>query len=248
MRLTVIGSAGSMPGPDSPASSYLVQAGDTTVVLDLGNGALGLLQRHIRLDEIDGMLLSHLHPDHCLDMCGLYVAVRYGPWPDRARIPVWGPDGTPARLARAYGLPEDPGMTAEFDFHSYPSEPFDVGSVRVTAAPVAHPVPAYALRLEHGGRALAYSGDTGPTRALVDLASGVDVLVCEAGFPDDEANPADIHMSGRDAGEHAAAAGAHRLVLTHIPPWGDPNEALAAARSAFGGPVTLARPGAEFDV
>ncbi len=248
MRLTVIGSAGSMPGPDSPASSYLVQAGDTTVVLDLGNGALGLLQRHIRLDEIDGVLLSHLHPDHCLDMCGLYVAVRYGPWPDRARIPVWGPDGTPARLARAYGLPEDPGMTAEFDFHSYPSEPFDVGSVRVTAAPVAHPVPAYALRLEHGGRALAYSGDTGPTRALVDLASGVDVLVCEAGFPDDEANPADIHMSGRDAGEHAAAAGAHRLVLTHIPPWGDPNEALAAARSAFGGPVTLARPGAEFDV
>lgn len=248
MRLTVVGCAGSMPGPDSPASCYLVRAGDTAVLLDLGNGALGPLQRYARLDEIDGVLLSHLHPDHCLDMCGLYVAMRYGPWLGRTRIPVWGPDGTAARLARAYGLPEEPGMTGEFDFRGYPGRSFEVDGIRVSAVPVAHPVPAYAVRLEHAGRSLAYSGDTGPTPALVDLASGVDVLVCEAGFPDDETNPADVHLSGRDAGEHAAAAGARRLLLTHVPPWGDPNEALASARSAFGGPVTLARPGAVLEV
>lgn len=248
MRLTVVGCSGSLPGPGSAASCYLVQAGGTAAVLDLGSGALGPLQRHIRLDEIDGVLLSHLHPDHCLDMCGLYVAVRYGPWPDRPRIPVWGPDGTAERLARAYGLPEDPGMTGEFDFRGYPGEPYDVGGIRVAAAPVVHPVPAYAVRLEHAGRSLAYSGDTGPSGALVDLAHGVDLLVCEAGFPDDETNPADLHLSGRDAGEHAAAAGVRRLLLTHVPPWGDPNEALAAARSAFGGPVTLARPGAVIDL
>lgn len=248
MRVTVVGCSGSMPGPNSAASCYLVRAGDTTVVLDLGNGALGPLQRHIMLDEIDGVLLSHLHPDHCLDMCGLYVAVRYGPWPDRPPIPAWGPDGTAARLARAYGLPEDPGMTGEFDFRGYPAEPFEVGDVRVSVAPVAHPVPAYAVRLEHGGRSLVYSGDTGPSRALVDLAGGADLLVCEAGFPDDETNPADLHLSGRGAGQHAAGAAAQRLLLTHIPPWGDANEALAAARSAFSGPVTLARPGAELEV
>lgn len=248
MRLTVVGCAGSMPGPDSAASCYLVQAGDATVVLDLGNGALGPLQRYVRLDEIDGVLLSHLHPDHCLDLCGLYVAARYGPWSRPARIPVWGPDGTAARLARAYGMPEDPGMTGEFDFRGYPAEPFDVGGVRVSVAPVAHPVPAYAVRLEHAGRSLAYSGDTGPSRSLVDLASSADLLVCEAGFPDDETNPADLHLSGRDAGEHATAAGVGRVLLTHVPPWGDPNEALAAARSAFSGPVTLARPNAELEV
>ncbi|MFW6091882.1 MAG: MBL fold metallo-hydrolase [Actinomycetota bacterium] len=248
MRMTVVGCSGSLPGPNSAASCYLVRTERTTLVLDLGNGALGPLQRHIRLDEIDGVLLSHLHPDHCLDMCGLYVAVRYGPWPDRPRIPVWGPEGTAARLAQAYGLPEDPGMTGEFDVREYPGEPFDLGDVRVSVAPVAHPVPAYAVRLDQDGRSLVYSGDTGPSRALVDLAGGADLLICEAGFPDDESNPADLHLSGRDAGEHAAAAGVRRLLLTHVPPWGVPNEALAAARSAFGGPVTLARPGADLDV
>jgi ribonuclease BN (tRNA processing enzyme) len=244
VRLTVVGCSGSLPGPDSPASCYLVEAGDTTLVLDLGSGALGPLQRRIGLDTVDAVLLSHLHPDHCLDLCGYYVAARYSPWRDRDRIAVWGPEGTAERLARAYGLPEDPGMTHEFAFNTYPDHPFKIGDIRVTAVQMVHPVPAYAVRVEHEGSVLVYSGDTAATPALVDLAEGADLLLCEAAFLDDDANPPGHHLTGREAGEHAAAAKVRQLMLTHILPWGDPARAVAEAKSAFRGPIALARTGA----
>ena len=108
MKLTVIGASGSFPGPGSPASCYLVTAdgpdgvGGTRpwrVLLDLGNGSLGVLQRYIDLEQLDGVLLSHLHPDHCMDLCGLHVAVRWNPagW-HAGRIPVYGPAATATRL------------------------------------------------------------------------------------------------------------------------------------------------------
>ncbi|HEX6235472.1 MAG TPA: MBL fold metallo-hydrolase [Jiangellaceae bacterium] len=244
MKLTVVGCSGSLPGPDSPASCYLVQAGDTTIVLDLGNGALGPLQRRIGLETVDAVLLSHLHPDHCMDLCGYYVAARYSPWRDRDRIPVWGPAGTADRMARAYGLPADPGMTDEFDFGTYPEHAFVIGDVKVKAARVVHPVPAYALRIEHEGSVLVYSGDTAATPALVDLAQGADLLLCEAAFLEGDGNPPGHHLTGREAGEHAAAANVRQLMLTHILPWGDPQQAVAEARSVFVGPLALARPGA----
>jgi ribonuclease BN (tRNA processing enzyme) len=248
VRLTVVGCTGSLPGPESPASCYLVEAGDTTLVLDLGSGALGPLQRRIGLGTVDAVLLSHLHPDHCMDLCGYYVAVRYSPWCDGSKIAIWGPAGTAERMARAYGLPEDPGMTNEFAFNTYPDRPFVIGDVRVTAARVVHPVPAYALRVEHEGSVLAYSGDTAATQALVDLAQDADLLLCEAAFLEGDANPSGHHLTGREAGEHAAAANVRQLMLTHILPWGDPDRAMAEARSAFEGPVALARPGAIIEI
>lgn len=248
MRLTVVGCSGSLPGPESAASCYLLEAAGVRLVLDLGNGGLGALQRHIALGDIDAVLLSHLHPDHCLDMCGLYVARRYGPVHTSARIPVWGPAGTAARLAQAYGLPVDPGMTEEFDFQSYPEAEFEVGPLRVRAAPVVHPGPAFGLRVDHAGRVLVYSGDTAPCSSLVELARGADVLVCEAGFPDGVDNPRGLHMTGTEAGEHAQAARARSLIVTHVPPWGDPAGARAYAARAFDGPVEVARPGLVVDV
>ena len=248
MRLTVVGCTGSLPGPDSPASCYLVEAGDTTLVLDLGSGALGPLQRRIGLDTVDAVLLSHLHPDHCMDLCGYYVAVRYSPWCDGSKIAIWGPAGTAERMARAYGLPEDPGMTNEFAFNTYADGQFSVGDVRVTAARVVHPVPAYALRVEHEGRVLVYSGDTAAAQTLVELAQDADLLLCEAAFLEGDANPVGQHLTGREAGEHAAAANVRRLMLTHILPWGDPDRALAEARSAFAGPVAIARSGAIVEI
>ena len=103
MRLTVIGCAGSFPGPDSPASAYLVEADGFRMLLDLGNGALGGLQRHAGLFDIDAICLSHLHGDHCLDMAAYWVARTYAPDGPRPRIPVYGPAGTAGRLASAQG-------------------------------------------------------------------------------------------------------------------------------------------------
>jgi ribonuclease BN (tRNA processing enzyme) len=114
-----------------------------------------------------------------------------------------------------------------------------------------HPVETFGFRLEHAGRALAYSADTGPTEALVDLARDADVLLCEASFapPDDAAAaalPQGLHLTARQAGQHAARAGVGQLVLTHLVPWNDKNASLEEAGQAFGGPLALAAPGLGF--
>lgn len=247
MRLTVIGCAGSFPGPDSPASCYLVEHDGFRLILDLGSGALGALQRHMDLAEIDAIVLSHLHADHCLDMCGLYVAQRYHPDGPRPPIPVWGPPGTAGRMARAYDLAEDPGMTGEFAFRDLIAAEYAIGPFTVAAARVNHPVEAYGLRVSAGGHVLAYSGDTGESRALIGLARDVDVALIEASCLESQPSP-NVHLTARQAAEHARAAGAGMLVLTHLVSWNDPAQTWAQARPAFDGELLLASSGLTIDV
>ena len=251
MRLTIVGCSGSYPGPESAASCYLLEEqheGRTwRVLLDLGNGSLGQLHRYADPLEVDAVLVSHLHADHCLDLCGYYVMRKYHPSGPQPRIPVWGPAGTAERMARAYDLPVDPGMTEEFDFRAWDT-PIEVGPFTVEARQVVHPVIAYALRVTAGGRTLVYSGDTGPCDALDDVASSADLLLAEASFETGAVNPPDLHMTGADCGRTAARAGVGRLVLTHVPPWHDPAVAEAEARAEWSGPLELARAGATYEI
>lgn len=253
MRLTVVGCSGSFPGPDSPASCYLLQApyeGRTySLVLDLGSGALGALQRHLPLDAVDAIALSHLHLDHCVDVASYSVARTYHPDGRLPPVPVVGPAGTAERLSRAYDVSGGRGLHSVFAFAEWqPGQARDLGPFTVQVARVAHPGEAYALRVEHAGRVLVYSGDTGPSTALVELAREADLLLCEASFLDGDDNPPDLHLTGREAGEHATGAGVGRLLLTHVPPWHDPERMLAAAAPAFARPTGLAGPGTTYDV
>ncbi len=248
MRLTVIGCSGSFPGPDSPASCYLVEQGGFSVLLDLGNGALGPLQRHADIRALDAILLSHLHADHCLDMTSLYVARRYHPdGPPARSVAVHGPRGTRDRIADAYRTQRGehgPDLAGIFTFADFvEGGSVGVGPFTVRVARVAHPVPAYALRLEAGGRALVYSGDTGPCPALVELSDGADLALYEASCLSGRDNPPDLHMTAAQAAEQASAAGVPSLVLTHLVPWNDPQESWAEARARFDGELALAAPG-----
>ncbi|WP_113703935.1 MBL fold metallo-hydrolase [Nonomuraea lactucae] len=247
MKVTIIGCSGSFPGPDSPASCYLLEAEGFRLLLDFGAGSLGPLQRHIGLYDVDAICLSHLHADHCLDMCGYHVARTYGPDAPYPRVPVYAPADAPRRLAAAYGMPEEPGMETAFEFERLQPDTFGVGPFMVTAGLVNHPVEAYGFRVSYGGRSVAYSGDTGESAELVKLAEDADLLLCEASFIDRPGLPADLHMSGRQAAEHAAQARVGRLVLTHLVPWHDKARVLDdASRGGYGGPIELARSGAVY--
>lgn len=253
MKLTIVGCSGSYPGPESAASCYLLEAdhdGRTwRVLFDLGNGALGQLHRYVDPLSIDAVFVSHLHADHCLDLCGYYVMRKYHPTGAQPRIPVWGPAGTAERMARAYDLPLDPGMTEEFDFQDHTDgSVVEVGPFRVEAREVVHPVVAYALKVTADGRTLVYSGDTGPCPALDEVATDADLLLAEASFRSVDDNPPDLHMTGADCGRTASKAGVARLVLTHIPPWHDAADAEAEARAEWPGPVELARAGATYEL
>jgi len=251
VKLTVIGCSGSLPGPQSPASSYLVEVDGFRALLDLGNGALGYLARHIDINTVDAVLLSHLHADHCLDLCSMYVARTYSPQPPLPKVAVYGPEGTPERLNGAYGLAAAaPDLGNVYDFVEWDTESsYDVGLLTVRVARVEHPGAAYGMRIEHAGKVLVYSGDTGPCEQLAELASGADLFLCEASFREGaHDNLTNLHLTGREAGAHAAHAGVRRLVITHVPPWFAPGEMVAEASESFAGPVEAARAGTTYDI
>jgi ribonuclease BN (tRNA processing enzyme) len=259
VRITIVGCSGSFPGAGSAASCYLVEAEGFRMLMDLGSGGLGAVQRYAGLYEIDAVCLSHLHADHCLDVCGYAVARTFHPDGPMPRIPVYGPAQSEVRLGRAMAADpaaQDAGsdsrdrVTDAFDFATITAGTTEIGPLRVTAARMNHPVETYGFRLEHAGRSLAYSADTGETDALVELARGADVLLSEASFVEPGASgpalPAGLHLTARQAGQHAARAGAGQLVLTHLVPWNDPNRSLDEAGQAFGGALSLAAPGLGF--
>jgi ribonuclease BN (tRNA processing enzyme) len=256
VRLAIVGCSGSVPGPNAPAPCYLVEADGFRLALDLGNGSLAALQARMDAFDLDALAFSHLHPDHCADFSALAVLRRYRPAqpysPTERRLPVYGPSDMASRFAAAYAPNEDERHTTDFsdvfDFHPLTCEAVQMGPLKVTSAAVTHPCEAYGFRIEHDGRSLAYSGDTAQCAALDELASGVDLLLAEATWTDTPTRPADMHMSGRQAGQTAQRAGASRLMLTHIAPWTDPQAVLAEAREQFTGPVELAVRGAEYEI
>lgn len=255
MRVTVVGCAGSFAGPDSPASSYLVQAeqdGRTwSVVLDLGNGALGPLQRHLDLADLDAVFISHLHPDHCVDVCGLYVTRKYRPeGAVPGRLPVHAPRGAEQRFALMYHGLDGNGMNGELEVHDLAdAQVTQVGPLTVTAYRVNHPIEAYGFRVEADGRVLAYTGDTDACDALTPLLAGADLALVDSAFVDGRDTARGIHLSGSRAAQAAIdAGGVGRLVLTHIPAWNDAQVCRDQAAEVWSGPLELARADAVYDV
>ncbi|HWH14091.1 MAG TPA: MBL fold metallo-hydrolase [Miltoncostaeaceae bacterium] len=217
-------------------SCYLVRAGDCRVCLDMGSGALNRLQVHVAPEDLTAVVVSHLHPDHMIDLLSLKVYLAWGPPAGRV-MPVWGPAGLRARLA-AHG---DDGLDS---LRFVPLD--DAGGevplgegMTLRYARVPHLDPTFALRVEHGGAALCFSADCRPNEALVDLARGAAVLICECSFGDGPVPDGVPHMSAADAGGIARRAGVGRLLLTHCYPEFDRDAALAAARAAAGDGVAV---------
>lgn len=248
MQLTVLGCAGTFPGPDSPCSSYLVEHDGFRLVMDMGGGSLGQLQKHIGLLDVDAIYISHLHADHCIDLVAYSYARRYHPGGIPPQLPVYGPKGTGGRICNAFDNPPLNGLIDVFDFHEVPVGTMRIGPFTVTSARSNHPVECHALRIEVDDRSLVYSADTGVSDALVELARDADLFLCEASWEHDGDHPPGVHLSGREAGEHATRAGARRLLLTHLVAWSDADAIHAEAKASYDGDLAVARCGATYDV
>lgn len=262
MIVTVIGSSGSVSGPESAASCYLVQAeadGRTTsVVLDLGSGAYGQLTRYLDPGHLDAVLLSHLHADHVVDTTSLEVHLKYAPSGPYEPMMVHGPAGTDERLRQLTGFCQE---TQKLDVAPYPytihtwrqGEPVRIGSLTIEVFEVEHTVEAFAMRItgpsEDGGTAtVTYSGDTDSCQGLLDAAAQADLFLCEAAFEEGRDTVRGIHLTGRRAGEAAQQAGVSHLVLTHIPPWTSDDTIQEEAAAEFAGPIAVARPGSRWEI
>ncbi|MGA2513353.1 MAG: MBL fold metallo-hydrolase [Candidatus Limnocylindrales bacterium] len=245
IRWTTLGNA-PYPKSDEPCSGYLLQAGGANVLVDIGGGVLGALQRYIRLEELHAVWISHLHADHFADMPLLYYAFAFAETPMR-KIPVLGPVGWAARVEAFVKSSVDHHMSDYFQVVELTDRGIaEIGDLKVQARAVEHAVPAFGLTARYGDRLLAYTGDSGPCDNLVSLARGAHTLVAEC-FTKLVEIPS-VHLSPEDAGLTASHASVTRLVLTHLGPGLGDDEAVDRAASVFGGIVEVAAPGMSFEV
>ncbi|MEV5886608.1 MBL fold metallo-hydrolase [Streptomyces sp. NPDC052020] len=250
LRLTVLGSATPYASVDNPCSGYLVSGGSARVWVDAGSGTLAQLQRHVRLDEVDAIWISHLHADHSADLLTAYYAALFADIRLAAPIPLYGPPGIADRLAHFLtNTSARSPIESAFAVHELEDgHRARVGGLTLTSRAVAHGIPAFAVRIETEGRSLVYSGDTAPCANLTRLAEGCDALLCEAESAQAPAQGEQVHHTPEDAGDTAGAARAGRLIVTHVGPSLTPEQAVARASARFDGPVDYAAPGVTFSI
>ena len=239
MRMTVLGGCGAWPAANRACSGYLIEDEGFRLLVDPGYATLPRLLRHVGAADVDAVLVSHGHPDHCADLNPLLRARALDADPP-PKLPV---HALPGALDRVLAL-DRPGMLdgalALCSFMA--GSRFEIGPFTIDTWVLPHFVPNAGLRLTSGGRVLAYTGDTGPCREIADLARDADLFLAEATHPD-QVPPEDARFlsSARQAGRHATEAGAGRLMLTHLWPGTLPAQALRAARETYDGDIEVAR-------
>jgi ribonuclease BN (tRNA processing enzyme) len=248
---TFVGTGTGIPRLVRKGPCTLVRAGASLVAVDLGLGALhGLLALGVRHADVDALLLTHLHPDHVSEVAALLFASNYDEEPRAKPLALVGGAGLTGfldALIAAHGKWLEPKGFAVSIHELPPGGELELAQgLRCRTGQVRHIASSVAFRLEFAGRALVLSGDTGPSVELEEFARGADVLVLEASLPPGEAMAE--HLTARQAGELARAAGAGRLVLNHVYPSADRAKPREPAAAAFGGPVWLADDGLRMEV
>jgi len=238
LTLTVLGCSGTYAAPGGACSGYLVDDGHTHVWIDAGSGTLANLQRHIDLSAVDAVVLSHEHPDHWSDLEGFVNVLRY--IVPREGVAVYAPAGL---RERTY-VETEPHLA----WHTVAEgHRVSVGTLDLSFSRTDHGPETMAVRVDGGGRSLGYSADTGPGWSLEALGPGLDLALCEATVPEHLEGTMQ-HLSAGQAGTSAHAAGAGRLLLTHLWPTLDRDQSRRDGAEAFGGPVEVATVGGRYEV
>lgn len=251
MQLVVIGAGPAYTDRrGAAASSYLLVCeddvgGDAAIVFDLGQGAFANLAATREPSSLRAILVSHLHPDHFVDLVPLRHYLRYQCQPSR-RVRVLGPADLAHRLDALNG--EDGFAAAALDVEPLAEGVVAIGPFQIEARRVTHSAESYAFRVTAGEGGLVFSGDCGRADDLLPLVRPGDTLLCEASFGAGPVPPGAQHLDGHDAGRIAATAGAGRLLLTHVQMGFDRTDALEAAQAAFDGPTRLVLEGDSFAV
>ena len=243
MRLTVLGGCGAWPAAGQACSGYLVEHDGFRLLIDPGYATLPRLLQIMDADDVDAVLVSHGHPDHCADLNPLLRArTLRDDRPPAPALPVYAP---PDALRPVLAL-DRPGMLEDaIDLREFtPGDGFGTGPFGVRSWLLPHYVPNAGLRLESGGHHLAYTGDSGPSPDLLSLALGADLLLAEASCAREVPGGSARYLSSASqAGQLAHRAGAGRLILTHLMPETDAPESVQAAAEGYAGPIAVASPG-----
>lgn len=248
MRVTVLGGYAGVTSTGAGCSGYLIRDQSTAIVADLGPGTLGELRRQVVLDRIDGIVVSHGHLDHVLDIAALHVLLLYSPMQGKRRLKLFLPPDPTGQLDRwraaIAAATDGRSLDETFDVTVYdPSQTLTIGSIKVRFAPTVHPLQAYAMRFAGDGHAIGFTADTGPAADLDELFADVDVLVSEAtlALVTDADGPLKTrgHLTATEAGLLASRASAATLVLSHRWEEHDASSQRSEAASVYAGQILM---------
>lgn len=235
--------------PGSLGSAYLVRSGDHAIVLDLGQGTFPRLAAALEPSRLAAVMISHLHPDHFIDLIPLRHYLCRMEFERPRRVRVLSPVGLDGRLDGAYG---QPGFAATaFDLEPLAAGELTIGPFAIEVRAVRHSGESYACRVGVAGRAepgVVYSGDCADPEDLKPLVRPGDTLLCEATFGPGPVPPGMPHLDGPTVGRLAQETGAGRLLVTHVRMGCDPVRTMAAVREGYAGPASFVRPGDRFEV
>jgi ribonuclease BN (tRNA processing enzyme) len=264
MKITVLGKSPAWQDAGGACSGYLLREGETSLLLDCGNGVFSKLREHLDYTDLDAVLISHLHADHFIDLVpysyALLLTPRQQPVPvaghpgtdDPARPRLIAPPGSVQTFRHVVGswgdeeLIEQAFRIEEYDRNST----VEIGPLRATFAEVPHFILTHAVNVtsSDGGGRFTFSADCRPCEELVEAARDTDLLLVEATLPRPERTGIRGHLTPGEAGDHARRAGAKRVVLTHISDELDAEWAREQGAEGFGAPVEVARAGDVFEV
>jgi ribonuclease BN (tRNA processing enzyme) len=235
--------------PGSVGSAYLVRDGADAIVLDLGQGAFPGLAHRLEPSGLKSIFISHLHPDHFIDLIPLRHYLCRAEFQPSRRVRLLGPADLERRLDAAY---DQPGFAiAAFGVEPLAPGSYDAGPLTVEVRAVHHAGESFAFRVAGvgGGRpGMVYSGDCADPDDLVPLLRPGDTLLAEATFGRGPVPAGMPHLDGPTAGRLASATGAGALLLTHVRMGCDPGDTVRSAAQHYDGPVTLVAPGDRFAV
>lgn len=245
MFMTVLGSCGAWPEAGQACSGYLFEHDGFRLLVDAGYAIMPRLLEHVRADRVDAVFISHGHPDHCADLSPLLRARALADYP-APRLPVYA---LPGALDAVLALDPVRGVADACEVREIiPGRHLEIGPFAAETRLLPHWVPNAGLRLTADDISVAYTGDSGPSPDLDDLAREANWLLAEATYPDEAPDGDRPYISSaREAGRLARRTGAGRLVLTHLWPGTDRSEALASATAGYDGPVSVATAGRTLD-
>lgn len=230
MKLTVLGNNGPFPSAGGACSGYLIQEGEKKLLLDCGNGVLSNLQKLVRFEDLDAIMLSHLHSDHMSDMMVLRYAVQIKMKRGLMGnlIDVFAPSEPAEEYNRlnvkdAFNLKAITGGLV-----------LNFGNLKITFKEMTHPVKSFAISMENGNSRFVYSGDTSWNENIIQFSRGVDLLMLDAGLLSGDKTDNNVpHLTAKECGIVAREAGVKKLLLTHFWPEYNVNDLVSEAKTEF---------------
>lgn len=255
MKLTVLGCWAPYPSAGGACSGYLVQSGDKNILVECGNGVIGNLLKYIDFRQLDAVLISHLHPDHYLDLYCLRHAVEGARRlaPGLPPLTVYMPEEPSEPFAKLNSFNEAFTVVAIEKLSVSVQEGIEIrqatiGENTIRFVKTDHPLPTYSITIDGEGK-LFYSADTKWTSSLPVIAKGADVALCESSIIEEDREYASVgHLTCYQAGELGRLAGVGKLIATHFWPEYDLETIKSEVESGFHGPVILAREGLQVTV